>query len=188
MGAGDPVHRGGNMRYVTFPGLLLFMFASLSNGQSTHESKKPGPLALLASSKFVFVEPDDRPIITSEDRQAVANVEQAIQKWGYYQLAMFQSDADLVIYVRKGRTVGATVGVHVGKASDSSPAHHLNVGVFAGADAGTNADMFWVYSRYLSNPIWQRELKDGLDTPKMILFNDFRDDVTAAAARQTKKK
>ena len=176
------------MRYFAFPGLLLFIFASLSSGQSTHKSKKTEPLAFLASSKFVFVEPIDSPIVTSEDRQAAANVEQAIQKWGYYHLAMRQSEADLVIFVRKGRTVGADVGVHVGhQPSESSPAHHLNVGVFAGADAGTNADVFCVYFRQLSSPVWQKELKDGLDAPKMVLFNDFRDDVTVAAARQTKK-
>jgi hypothetical protein len=36
-------------------------------------------------------------------------------------------------------------------------------------------------------PVLQKDLKDGIDKPKMILFEDFKNDVTTAA-RQAKKQ
>ncbi len=45
------------MRYLMFPGLVLMLFAWLSSAQSGQQSNQPEPLALLASAKFVYIEP-----------------------------------------------------------------------------------------------------------------------------------
>lgn len=72
------------------------------------------------------------------------NVQNAIQKWGYYQLTIRRSEADLVV-LRKGRTAGAYVGGHAGTGiefpGDPSSTHKPEVGVVAGADAGSNVDI-----------------------------------------------
>jgi hypothetical protein len=40
----------------------------------------------------------------------------------------------------------------------------------------------------LNGPIWQQNLKDGLDAPKLVLFQNFKDAVIARLAEQAKKK
>jgi hypothetical protein len=159
------------MRYFVFPGLVLLICVSLSGAQSGQQSKKPESLAILASAKFIFVEAFDGPNspssardprVTPEDREAVANVQNAMQKWGYYILTNRRSEADLVVFVRKGRMAKADVA----------------------ADASPNVDLFSVYSLNpqgkLSGPLWQKNLKDGLNAPKMVLFKDFKNDVITA--------
>ena len=54
-------HRGENMRYFVFPGLVILICLSLPAAQSGQQSKKPETLAILASAKFVFVEAYDGP-------------------------------------------------------------------------------------------------------------------------------
>jgi hypothetical protein len=69
--------------------------------------------------------------------------------------------------------------------------HKPQVDVFPGPVAGADVDMFWAYSRNsqgtLTGPVWQKNLEDGLDAPKLVLFEDFRKDVTVAATKQAKK-
>jgi hypothetical protein len=157
------------MRYLMFPGLVLMLFASLSSAQSGQQSNKPVPLALLASAKFVYIEPYEGPNavaigkgagigaesvrdpgIIPEDGRAVADVQKRDQKWGYYQLTIRRSEADLVVFLRKGRAAGAHVGGHAGTGiqltGEPSSTQKPGVGVLAGADAGSNVNVFWVYS------------------------------------------
>jgi len=192
------------MRYVVFPGFVMLFCFSLPAAQSGQQSKKPETLAILASAKFVFVEAYDGPDspgsvrdprVTPEDREAVANVQNAVQKWGYYILTMRRSEADLVVLVRKGRVVNAYSGGHVGNgippSSQASSSQIPEAGLVAAADVGANVDMFWVYSLNpqgkLSGPLWQKSLKDGLSAPKMVLFKDFKNDVISRAPLQTKE-
>ncbi len=107
----------------------------------------------------------------------MADVQNAIQKWGYYQLTILRGEADLVVFLRKGRTAGAYVGGHAGTGiqfpGGPSSTHKPEFGVVAGADVGSNVDKFWVYSMNPQRqliPVWQKDLKDGLDKPKMILL------------------
>jgi len=192
------------MRYVVFPGLFMLICLSLSGAQSSQQSKKPEPLAILASAKFVFVEAFDGPDspgsvrdprVTPEDREAVANVQNAVQKWGYYILTMRRSEADLVVFVRKGRGENAYTGGPAGNgippSGQASPMQMSEAGLVAAADVGANVDMFCVYSLNpqgkLSGPFWQKSLKDGLSAPKMVLFKDFKNDVISRAPLQAKE-
>jgi len=182
----------------------MLICLSLSGAQSSQQSKKPEPLAILASAKFVFVEAFDGPDspgsvrdprVTPEDREAVANVQNAVQKWGYYILTMRRSEADLVVFVRKGRVENAYSGGHAGNgippSGQASPMQMSEAGLVAAADVGANVDMFCVYSLNpqgkLSGPFWQKSLKDGLSAPKMVLFKDFKNDVISRAPLQAKE-
>ncbi|MGB9432801.1 MAG: hypothetical protein WBQ89_11205, partial [Candidatus Acidiferrum sp.] len=75
--------------------------------------------------------------------------------------------------------------------SQASPTQMPEAGLVAAADVGANVDMFWVYSLNpqgkLSGPLWQKSLKDGLSAPKMLLFEDFKNDVISRAPLQTKE-
>jgi hypothetical protein len=133
--------------------------------------------------------------VSPEDRDAVNNVVDALQNWGLYKVAVRPNQADLVIFVRTGRASRSYNGVHVqtGRTDPNAPSPSATGG--AGRDgiaAGPDEDMFWVYWRStdgkLNGPIWQQNLKDGLDTPTLVLFQNFKDAVTARLAEQAKKK
>jgi hypothetical protein len=181
------------MHYWGFPGFLMLIFLPLCAAQSGPQSRKLEPLAILASAKFVFVEAFDGPDgpglvrdprITSEDREAVENVQNAVQRWGYYILTFRRSEADLVVFVRRGHPVNVQSGGHTGNgiplSNQPSP-----------VGTGANVDMFCVYSLdpqgKLSGPLWQKNLKDGLSAPKMVLFKDFKNDVTRSAPPQARQ-
>ena len=192
------------MRHRMVAGFALLAFISLANGQSTKQSKKSDAPAMLTSAQFVFVEPYLGPNaegsiydakVSPEDRDAVTNVLGFLQKWGYYKVAIRRNQADLVIFVRTGRASHSYNGVHVqtGRTNPDAPSPTgTGVGVREGVEAGPDEDMFWVYWRTadgrLNGPIWQQNLKDGLNAPTLVLFQNFKDAVTTLLAQQAKKK
>ena len=81
------------MRFVVVPGFVLLTIISFISAQSNKESKKSGIPAILTTAQFVFVEPYlgpnnegsiYDPNVSAEDRDAVTNVLEALEKWGYY--------------------------------------------------------------------------------------------------------
>jgi hypothetical protein len=65
------------------------------------------------------------------------------------------------------------------------------VGGREGVETGPDEDMFWVYWRKddrLNGPVWQQTLKDGLNAPTLVLFQNFKDAVNARVAQEAKKK
>jgi hypothetical protein len=194
---------GGHMRRILVPGFVLLAFISVVSAQSTKQSKKSDAPAMLTSAQSVFVEPYLGPAadgsiydakVTPEDRDAVTNVLDSLQKWGYYKIAIRRNQADLVIFVRTGRASHSYSGVHVqtGRTDPNAPSPPgTGVGGREGVEAGSDEDMFWVYWRTgdrLNGPIWQQNLKDGLDAPTLVLFQNFKDAVTTLLAQQAKKK
>jgi hypothetical protein len=193
------------MRCAMFPGLVAITFASLASGQSGNQAKKPS--AILATAQFVSVEPYsgtdspaaiNDPHVSVEDREAVANVQKAILNWGQYQITIRRSEADLVVFVRKGRIASANGGIHVHAGNRNStpggptqPDDHA-VGGLGGGEIGPNEDIFWVYSLdpdgKLTGPIWRKNLKDGLDAPALVLFEKFKKDVATSVALQAKNQ
>ncbi len=183
------------MRYFVFPGLVMLFCLPLCSAQSSPHSKKPEPLAILASAKLVFVEAFDGPDspgsfrdprVTPEDREAVENVQNALHNWGYYVMTSRRSEADVVVFVRKGRTVNADGGDHAGNGQKRDAA------LVTAADASANVDMLCVYSLNpqgkLSGLLWQKNLKGGLSVPKMVLLRDLKNDVINAPPLQAKEK
>ncbi len=195
------------MRNAVVLSLLFLSVASLCIAQSPNtQSKKRAPSAMLASAQFVFVEPYSGadtpaatvdPQVSAEDREAVAHVQNAILGWGQYQLAARRSEANLIIFIRKGRIASANAGVrvHVGS-SNPAPGAPTQTDTAAaplgGAEVGPDQDIFWVYSLdpdgKLTGPVWQKTLKDGLAAPQLVLFEKFKEDVAASVAAQTKNQ
>jgi hypothetical protein len=194
------------MRHAVMLSLLLVAVVALSSGQSSGQSKKHAPSAMLASAQYVIVEPYSGsdipgatvdPHVSAEDREAVGSVQNAILQWGKYKLAARRSEADLLMFIRKGRLASATGGVHVhvgtGNPAPGAPNKTgADAAPLGGAEVGPDQDIFWVYSLdpdgKLTGPIWQKTLKDGLDAPQLVLFEKFKEAVAASVAAQTKNQ
>lgn len=188
--------------------LLLVFLSSYAHSKAKKDAEVP---ALFRQASFVYVEAVDGDEfsfgLTPEDRQAIADVEKAIQTWNRYQLTARRGDAELVFVVRKGRLATAKVnaGVHVGTrtpggpAADRSPDDGLdrdpgrgpNYGTRIGAsgEVGPGDDLLIVESldKETRQPIriWTQSEKDGLNTPGIPLFKQMKDAVEKAYPRQT---
>jgi len=72
---------------------------------SAHSSSAPAFPKVLINAKYVYVTAYDGdqydPNLLPEDRQAIASVQDAIQKWGHYVLVYRPQDADMIIAVEK---------------------------------------------------------------------------------------
>jgi hypothetical protein len=141
---------------------------------------------LIVNARYVMVTtsfgdfPSDTRIMPG-DRRAMADVQEAIQKWGRYSLAYSPQDAELIIVVRKGRIAEALAGVHVhGGTGQPDPSIEPQVN----GDAGDPQDMVMIYDASLgtdSPPLWRSREKGGLEPPQMKLLEKLRSDVDAAA-------
>lgn len=171
--------------------LLLFLLALPARPQ--HKSKKPALPAVFDQARFVYVEAVDGqefdPGLNPDDRQAIADVRDAVRQWNRYTLAARREDADLVIVVRKGRAIEGKVGVILGSTTGppGNPSRGQNgtgVGVVGGGEAGTPDDLFEICqlnpNGMLSTPLWMRTFPDGLDGPKVMLFEQFKEAVEKA--------
>lgn len=175
------------------------------------DKKKDTLPSIFSNARYVYVQAEDgdimKPGLFPEDREAIANVEDALKNWHRYALTINRHDADLVIIVRKGRLVGAQVtgGVGLGTApgingsypnrnpagpgstvpADNNPDRtgtYESVG--AKSEVGPNDDILRVYTNSpqgkLSGPFWSNEMKDGLDAPDVPLLRALRDAVDHA--------
>jgi hypothetical protein len=104
--------RSCDLRFLVVP-LLFFPWA-------VAKDKPPLP-KLVVSAQYVLVttecgDPAEQPLnphIMPEDRQAVSDVQNAIEKWGRYSIAYRRQDADLILVVRKGRVAEGLLGAQV---------------------------------------------------------------------------
>jgi hypothetical protein len=162
--------------------ILLFLLSS-----SLLAKDKNNFPALITNAKYVFVTTyfgddlaDSR--LRPADRQAVANVQDAIRDWGLYTIVYERRNADLILLVRKGGVaeVRQGVGIHAGSTRPTS------VGPITDADAGDPLDMLAVYdaSRGIDTaPLWRDRIDDGLDAPQVRLVKELREKVEAAAKK-----
>ena len=118
--------------------------------------------------------------VMPDDRQAVVDVQNAIQKWGRYALAYDAKNADLILLVRKGHVVESQPGLKIGGGSQTKP----SVGAVAPTDIGDSRDMLALYDAadgIDSAPLWRDLMNDGLDPPQMRLVGELRSAVDKAA-------
>jgi hypothetical protein len=176
-----------------FVGLILF--ASVAFAQ-TKQQKTP---QLLLNAQYVYVAPllnDGKfadPNVSPEDRQAVANIANAIEKWGQYKLVARRSEADLVIAVRKGRVASTYSGGHVGiHTSPTGGSPRTEAGPITGGETGPKQDLLCVFALNpdgtLTGPYWKSEQDHGLETSNLALFQQFKKDISEAIATQNKKR
>jgi hypothetical protein len=171
------------------------------------KTKKPYKLpAVFNQARYVYVEAVDGqqfdPRLIPEDRQAIADVWNALEKWNRYALVERRDEADLIFVVRKGRIANASVGIQVstppqntpGRPS-SSPVGVGTVGVGTSGEVGSPDDLLEVYlpdpSHAYGALIWQRSQAEGLDRPDVNLLKELKDEVERTypvqTASQTKK-
>jgi len=177
--------------------LLLAMPAAVSA-----KSKKPEVSAVFANATYVYVESPDgslyQPGLYRGDRQAIADVQDALRDWNRYKLTSQRDQAELIFVVRKGRIANGRIGGGVGvpqplppgqiphgpgqAGGDSGPAG--GPGLEAGAEAGPEDDMLRVYTldpdHKLMGPIWNRTQTDGLEAPRLLLFQQLESAVEKA--------
>ena len=171
------------MRRCGFCFLTLLLFAPLLVAKD-----KPTLSKLVLHARYVLVTTyfgDDpaNPRIMPEDRQAVTDVENAIQKWGRYVPVYERRNADLIILIRKGRIAeaGAGVAIHAGTEKPSP-----NFTPVLNGDAGDPQDMLAVYDATEgtdNTPLWRGREPDGLKPPEMRLINEFRTRVEDTARK-----
>lgn len=193
--------------------LLLLAFVPVL-ASARKKNSKPVVPAVFNQAQYVYVQAMDgdefNPYLLPEDRQAIADVESAIQKWGRYTLVYQRSQADLVFIVRRGRLVTGrgNVGIYHGPAPLPGQGPGQGPGqtpgqqgtripsqggngslVGAGGEVGPPDDLLWVcmpnFDGTPSNPLWSRSEQDGLESPDVPLFTTFEHAVDKAYPRTT---
>jgi hypothetical protein len=153
---------------------LVLALSSLSYSQHAFN---PLP-KLVVHAKFVLVTTDQgynlaSPNVMPDDRGAVVAVQNAIQKWGRYQLAYNPEDADLILLVRKGRVVATQPQMRIGKTSTTP----WEVTGKAPVDAGDSRDMLAMFeaAEGVDGPaLWRDFEAGGLDSPRVALVQELR--------------
>lgn len=88
--------------------LLLIVGTIAAAAKPASESKIPDFPKTLVNARFVYVTSYDgnqfRPEILEQDRQAISNVQDALQKWGHFTIVYKPSQADMVIAVQSRGT------------------------------------------------------------------------------------
>ena len=184
--------------------LLLLFFALAVQSYA----KAPSIPALVLSAQYValgfetadgFISETGFEAVTSSkvlpsDRQALANVRDALTKWKRYVITIIPRQADILIAVRTGRRASAFGGVHVGTGSiDPTTGRRTGgpaIGPVVGAEVGPADDYLAVYQSDRGREaarLWVQTQEDGLQGKNPPLYQSFKNEVESAAKKQPKK-
>lgn len=173
--------------------------------QAQNKKKHSDVSSLFDNARYVYVQAQDgditRPGLYPEDRQAISDVLDGLQAWNRYAVTVNKEHADLVFIVRTGRLVSlqghAGIGSpqgQIGLPPQNRQSGQLPDGdsVGAGSEVGPPDDLLEVFATNadgkLIGPIWQREMKDGLDSPSVPLFRQLKAAVERAYPNPPAKK
>jgi hypothetical protein len=139
----------------------------------------------ISKARFVLVQSFDgnefSPEVLQEDRQAILDVQSAIQKWGHYRLAYRLEDAEIILVVRRGRWAN----VRAGTTTEDQSARWRRGTTDARAEVGTPDDTLAVYDArpdaLAGAPLWLKTQSDGLKPPGLPLFTKLQEEVEKAA-------
>ncbi len=180
--------------------LLVFPAALLLHAK---DKKQPGVPAVFGQARYIYVEAVDGQEfdrnLYPEDRMAIADVRDALEKWKRYTLTTEREQADLVIVVRKGREASADAGVSAGGVPSAGTGGQFpgqprtggpasGVGVQAGGEVGPPDDLFEVCQINANgkrgSPLWERSMPNGLTAPRVALLQQFKEAVEKAYPSQ----
>lgn len=164
--------------------LLLLIFPLALKAQD----KQPIS-AVVKNATYVFVTTYSgdvfNPNVSPEDRHAVQNVQNTIEKWGRYKLVYNRGEADLVLLVRTGRLAEVKGGVQAStttqRVGDKTSTSHGSAESLGG-EIGDPQDTLEVYmaSQGMNGPpLWRGRALNGLKAPEMRLVQEFRSQVDA---------
>jgi len=189
--------RGWEMKLLKIAALTLIVVATSTACHAKTKKPKKVP-AIFNQAQYVYVEAVDgqqfNPRLLPEDRQAIADVQDALSDWKRYTLTTRREDADLVFVVRKGRLVQEDVGVQGGNGPQTIPSAGgqnapgrprgtgaPGIGVGVGSEVSTPDDLFEVFAgdgqESKRELLWMRTMAGGLDGPKLALFRQFKEAV-----------
>jgi hypothetical protein len=173
------------------------------------KEKKPSVPEVFGQAHTVYVEAVDGQQfdrgLDPDEREAIADVQDALQAWKRYRLVTQREDADIVFVVRKGRMMERDGTGDIGSPSQSptmgGPGGGPGSGPGSGPGFGGGAmpaergpvpaagpmvaeDMLEVClvnaNGKLTRPVWARSLGEGLNAPRMLLFTELRAEVDKA--------
>jgi hypothetical protein len=178
------------------------------------KDKKPSVPEVFGSAHTAYVEAVDGQQfdrgLDPDEREAIADVQDALQAWKRYRLVTQREDADIVFVVRKGRVMARDRAGDLGNPSQSptmggpggGPGARPGSGPgFGGApmpgqggpgqdgsgpmaEPGAAEDLLEVClvnaNGKLTRPVWGRSLQGGLNAPPVLLFTELRDEVDKA--------
>ena len=144
---------------------------------------------VILSSTYVMVTTYDgdlfNPDLIPGDRQAVADVQEAIEKWGRYKRVYTAREADMILVVRTGRVLEARGGSQ-GTISTGPGGTTRGSAQSLGAEVGDPEDTLGVFLQpaniKTAPPLWRGRGENGLQAPELRLMKEFREKVDAAAA------
>jgi hypothetical protein len=177
-------------------GFVFLIFVCVSLQAQTNSAY----LNRVAHARFVMVttengDPFD-PVIDAQDRRAAGDIQNKITQWKTFTLVYRKEEADIVIAVRTAGRVRAITGVHIsnhkqGPGSTDPRDTSTTVAPILTADASSaKEDLLSVYDAHdypTSAILWRRQQQDGLGSPKVPLFEQFKKDVEKAIAASSKK-
>ena len=119
--------------------------------------------------------------ITPEDRKALDELRDVIEKWERYVITPRPNNAELLIAVRAGRRAQAS-GAHIGGLGDRPGRSGGGYGV----QLSSGGDMLSVYdasSGTRTAPLWRVQRQDGFGGASPTLVEQFKADVERAAVK-----
>jgi len=150
------------------------------------------------SAHTVFVESRQGDItdlkLDPEDRNAILDMQDAVQDWSRYTLSRSRRDADLILVVHKGR-VWRDQSYTTNPAGPHPSTSHTPIQDPADASQGPGnngsaagltreKDELYVYTIQpdgkLKGPIWRDDQERGLDTPNILLFQRLKLEIEMA--------
>lgn len=167
--------------------LLVFALALKAEDKNAIPAvvKNATSVMVTTSSGDVF-----SPDVSPEDRHAVQNVQNTIQKWGRYKLVYNRGEADLILVVRTGRLAevkgGAQVATTTQRQGNGTYRSHGSAESIGG-EVGDPQDTLEVYmaSRGIDGPpLWRGRAPGGLRAPQMQLMQEFRSKVEASEKKK----
>ena len=132
--------------------------------------------------------------ILPEDRQALANVSDAVKKWNRYAITIDPKQAEILIAVRSGRVASANGGIRVHTGSidptgTTTRSSGTTIGPVVGVEAGPPSDYLAVYQADDGREgprLWRKTEEDGLVGRNPPLLESFKADVESSAKKSKK--
>ncbi|HTZ34097.1 MAG TPA: hypothetical protein VMH31_16670 [Methylomirabilota bacterium] len=165
---------------IFLPCVLLFTALTLA------AKEKPAMPIVVTNATYVMVTTYDgdilSPQVSQDDRKAVQDVQQALEKWGRYKLVYRPGEADLFLVVRTARSLELRGSAQKGT-GPGAPRGSAQSITGQNGDPQDTLDVY-VSSRGIDNyPIWRSRAVDGFKSPELKLLNEFRSEVETAAKK-----
>jgi hypothetical protein len=179
--------------------LISLLLAAIGLASAPAKSKKHASLPEeFESAHTVFVESRDGDItdlrLDPEDRNAILDMQDALQDWGRYTLSRSRRDADLILVLHKGRVwrdqsnTASSAGPHLSTShtpiqdpADASQGPGNNNSPDGLKRENDELRVYTIQSDgKLKGPIWRDDLERGLNTPSILLLQRLKLEVEKA--------